>query len=476
VNAAAVQEGWDVGFVTDRFLHRNECAGEWITAGYPFRITSHPLGKAVVLRVERALAQPSATPQPGPTLLARRLRAWHQRPGFWEARVQIVPLTGDVNYRYVFYNVLRLSPGHPVDTVWVGVTAADAQSYVPDELPAIVRNGGRAGNESSIASCSVQARYLGRPQFAPPVPRPDVPELVTEEPDAREVLVTLELPLFLPRLLPAGSPVALDRCDDGGILGIAKVNAEGEVTLRLRDGMRAVVPFDNPDDLLAVVQVLESEHPERLASRYLFHLAAAHPRREELFTRVSGGIDTFGLVADRLPPQAGRYLYRVRPADALGRVAADGALLPVVIRVPSTAPPPVPERLDLTADAAGAHLTVRAPGDPAVTHLLLCRLVTPPGAAVPPAAGAEVLRIPNRRDLYPAEGLRLRAPDGTLLAPVAKSLGDADVVVDAAGRRTAILTVAAAARSWVQLWCFALTRDGIPSSMAGPFGTGIPAP
>jgi hypothetical protein len=428
------------------------------------------------MRVERALAQPSAMPQPGPVLMARRLRAWHQRPGFWEARVALVPLTEDVNYRYVFYDVLQLSPDHPVDTVWVGVSAADAQSYVPDELPAAVPNGGRAGNESSIASCSVQARYLDRPHFAPPPPLADVPELVTEEPDAREVLVTLELPSLLPDMLPAGSPLALDRCDDGGILGIAEVSPDGEVRLRLRDGTQAVVPFDNPDDLRAVVQALQSDHPERLASRYLFHLAAAHPHPDELFTRVSGSIDTFDSVTDRLPPQSSRYLYRVRPADALGRVAGDGALVPAVIRVPSTAPPPAPERLDLTADAAGAHLKVRAPGDPGITHLLLFTIIRPPGAPVPPAAGTELLRIPNRRDLYPAQGLRLRAPDGTLLMPRVKSLSDADVGVDDSGRRTAVLTVTAAPRSWVQCWCFALSRDGIPSGMTGPFTTGIPTP
>jgi hypothetical protein len=148
--------------------------------------------------------------------------------------------------------------------------------------------------------------------------------------------------------------------------------------------------------------------------------------------------------------------------------------VPAVIRVPSTAPPPALERLELTADAAGAHLTVRAPGDPAVTHVLLFTIVTPPGAAVSPAAGAELLRLPNRKDLYPAQGFRLRAPDGMLLAPRVKSLGDADVVVDASGCRTAVLTVAAAPRSWVQCWCFALSRDGIPSAMTGPFGTGIP--
>ena len=50
------------------------------------------------------------------------------------------------------------------------------------------------------------------------------------------------------------------------------------------------------------------------------------------------------------------------------------------------------------------------------------------------------MRIPNRRDLYPAGGIRLRLDDGTLLAPVAKTLADPDVTTQPDGALRATLT------------------------------------
>ena len=73
---------------------------------------------------------------------------------------------------------------------------------------------------------------------------------------------------------------------------------------------------------------------------------------------------------------------------------------------------------------------------------------------------AQLLRLPNRRDLYPNDGMRLRLADGTLLAPVGgarrrrghgelpdRVIGDARAGFD---RRVAV-------------WAVTMTRDGIPS-------------
>ncbi len=51
-------------------------------------------------------------------------------------------------------------------------------------------------------------------------------------------------------------------------------------------------------------------------------------------------------------------------------------------------------------------------------------------------AAAEVLRVPNRRDLLPAGGLWLRSPDGVLLDPAATALDDPSVETEADGTRT----------------------------------------
>jgi hypothetical protein len=66
-------------------------------------------------------------------------------------------------------------------------------------------------------------------------------------------------------------------------------------------------------------------------------------------------------------------------------------------------------------------------------------------------AGAELLRTPNRRDLYPQNGIRLRTPAGALLSPIAKSLSDPDVTNDGTGNLPAAINVPAAFGTWVVL-------------------------
>jgi hypothetical protein len=79
---------------------------------------------------------------------------------------------------------------------------------------------------------------------------------------------------------------------------------------------------------------------------------------------------------------------------------------------------------------------------------------------------AQLLRLPNRRDLYPGDGIRLRLANGSLLGPVAVL----DTATGSAVPPNLVLTgsVASAPRRRVALWGIALTRDGIPSRLAGP--------
>src|SRR5262249_10282670 len=92
-------------------------------------------------------------------------------------------------------------------------------------------------------------------------------------------------------------------------------------------------------------------------------------------------------------------------------------------------------------------------------------------------ARAQLVRIPNRRDLYPANGIRLRLAEGTLLAPVAKSLADPDVTAqpDASLRVTVTgqLPGPTSDPLMAQYWCYALSRDGIPSRGLEPRSTGL---
>lgn len=470
----SVPPNWQLAFASDVALVVDECVDQWITSGgYPFHIMHNEAGTTPKIVVEPAKAQPSATPVPGTVVLGRPLRPEHQRPAVWGSRAAVIMLTAAQNYHYVFYDVLTLDPAHPRDSLWVGVSAADSQSYVGDEL-ATGPNAPRPGNESSIAACSVSARYQGQPEFSIPPPLGDVPELITEEPTGRQVLVPLDLAALLGGALPTGSPIALERCSSDDIISRVSVNRGGNIVLANPDGTAQTIAFPNPGDEASVLATLNSSDPQRLANRYLLYLLvnAAHP--EAFFQRTSGQTEAVGVVNDRLPPKPGRFFYRVRAADALGHVSDGGAILPTVVRVPSTATAATPLRQSLIANGTGVTLIVAVPTDPDTTRVLLFASITPPGTAPQSQIDAELLRIPNRRDLYPHDGLRLRLADGTLLAPlVAKDLSDHDVAIDGNGRRVVSLTVPAMRHSWIALWSYGLTRDGFPSFPCGPFGIGV---
>jgi len=475
-SVTAASGGWDLGFQTNRTLKDSDSVGQWIiSGGYPFRIASLIGGASVIVHVDSALAKPSATPVVGPAQFGRQLSADHQRPASWEARAAVVPLTSAESYRFVFYDLLNLSPAHPLDSIWVGVSAADAESYVDDEFPAALPSGGRPGNESSIVTCAVSARDHTRPVFSFPPPVGDVPELITEEPTGRQVLVTLDLPSLLPGALPAGEPIALDRCSIDTLLSITVLNAQNQLQLLFKDGTSQLVTFPNPGDEAAVVATLQSANPERMATRFLMFLATQHQRPNEIFERVAGNTLLFGPVQDRLAPKPARCFYRVRRADTLGRVSSDGAILPVVVRVPSIAPPIAPERIALGSTPTSVAITLRVPQDEDLSCLLVFSTMLPVSSPITDLTGAELLRIPNRRDLYPQNGLRLRVPvSDALLPPVTKLLSDPDVVTGPDGSRSAMVSVPGTFGNYVILWTYALSKDGIPSRLTGPFASGVP--
>jgi hypothetical protein len=156
-------------------------------------------------------------------------------------------------------------------------------------------------------------------------------------------------------------------------------------------------------------------------------------------------------------------------------VSTGGGILPVVVRVPSIVPPVAPERVKLSSTPTSVSITLRVPPDPDLSSLLVFSTILPVTSPVTDLSGAELLRVPNRRDLYPLQGLRLRVPvSETLLAPVAKSLSDPDVVTSADGTRSASVSVPGAFGNIVILWSFTLSKDGIPSRVAGPFTWGTP--
>jgi hypothetical protein len=287
--------------------------------------------------------------------------------------------------------------------------------------------------------------------------------------------VNLDLNALLGGALPPGAPVAVERASADDITSALSVSG-GNVFLTNPDGSHQTIAFANPGDEATVVATLQSSNPQTLATRYLIFIAGASNQTAAFFTRISSDIASAGWFTDRLPPKDGRFFYFVRAVDALGHLSDGGALLPVCVRVPSMALGTRPVKQKQSVTAASVSLTVTIPPDPLTTTALLFVRLDPLGADPPAQGEAELLRVPNRRDLYPHNGLRLLLSDGTLLSPaVVKSLTDPDVTVSSDGSRVATLTAPATSGQWATMWCYSLTRDGIASHPCGPFATGVGA-
>jgi hypothetical protein len=462
-----------LGFTTDRVLRPNDCAGQWIDShDHPFLVVSHGGGTSVTLEVATPLLDGAPLPLIGPANMGRPLAPEHVRPPEWDTRVAVIPITSADTYQYVFHDLLHPSAAVPNDTVWVGVSAADNESYVPDELP----DGLLPGNEGGIAICTVNLRYKGRPTYARPDPLGDVPEIRTDEPTGRQVLVFLDLPAILndtlPDALQAGEPVVIDRCSAETLLTISSVES-GAITMRRNDNTTQTIVFPNPGDQQHVVDVLSGNRRTTIETRYLLYLATQFDERSEIFERVGTRIESFGVVDDLLDPKPQRHFYRVRRADAAGHVSLNGAILPCVVRVPSTAPAKAPEKVRATYDhtASTLQVEIKEAPDPEIAYLLFFFEIAPVTSKPVEGRGA-LLRVPNRPDLYPA-GLRLRSPGGALLVPLVKSLADSDVTAGADGWPRAVVDLPVTSVGWMRYWCAAITVDGIPSAPIGPFTVGV---
>jgi hypothetical protein len=302
--------------------------------------------------------------------------------------------------------------------------------------------------------------------------------VVADEPSGRSIVVTIDGSALLSGAVDPGSMVALDRCPLDAVLAITSLDPGGDIALRRADGTEQVVVFGAASDEAAVRAGLASDHPERLDSRYLLYLAGAFDRPDELFTRTDGQLWPAGSLTDVLPPKPGRYFYRIRLADESRAVSAGGAILPMVVRVPSIMPMPAPTRR--SDSSAGGTLSVRIglEPDPDLAWALLFARVgdwdTPP----PDPAGAQLLRVPNRRDLYPDGGVRLRLADGTILSPVSRPATGVPVGGDGLldlSFDVGLPTGEPGVLRQAQYWCCGLSRDGIPSRVLGPHTVSVGA-
>jgi hypothetical protein len=468
------QGQYDVRLEMDRAVTAGAATGLYVQAPGAFRVDSHGEGTVFTARLSTRLVMPGgAFPAPalGSVRLPVRLAASQTRPSTWDERVQVVPLTSATTYEVVLRDRLNLSDVHPRDTVWLGVSAADDQSYVADLLP----GGGRPGNESPIVPVRCDGRYAALPQLpeAPP-PLGSVPRVRTPEPRGREVGFDLDLTGFVPgNPFAPGSRVRPERVSAGAVFRALRVDSASRILARVpeppRPGEVEVQMGQElaPADQNAIRSALTAFDLDRLADRYLLYLASRHPYRDRLFEAATPDTVAFGPFRQELPGAGERYVYRLRRGDAGSRLSRGAQVAALVVRVPSPVPGAPPQRVPAGAGDLPGELRFRVPGDSVLTHAVVFE--TPPPPARGPVRGAELLRAPDAID--PAR-LRLRTAEGALLTPRVVDLAGPEVTVEADGSRT--VTVTAEAGETVVVWAVTVTGDGIPSLLAGPWSVTSP--
>ncbi len=465
----------------DQPVAADSMKGQYFLApDYPFKVAGHDAGTNITVSFEPSVLDPGRVPGAAAFVFTPILNGAELRPGAWQERSAVVPIAaGPADPApYVFRDRLVLDATNTSARVWVGVSSADAQPYIADELPAAAQNGGRPGNESSIVPVVVEARYLGRPTFVVPPPLAAVPEDVSPEPVGPTVAAEINLPALLPAVaIPAGCGVIVDRLAVGALVAAVSRRADGTIGVQFPDETSDSYTLGNPGDQAAFRAQMATGEPARVENRFLMDALLRYPAQfEALWQRALPDRVAFAAVSDTLPSKPERWLHRVRLADPAGHVSAGSAIVPRVLRVASMRTPGAPALVVTNSTTDTVTVTGRVRDAFDLKWLVLFTLAVPDPSPIDGRIRdkAQLLRTPDRRDLYPLDGLRLRLADGTLLSPAsaidiaATGTADApDVVVSS--------TIAPGYGKRVSVWAVTLTRDGIPSRFTGP-ATALTAP
>jgi hypothetical protein len=230
------------------------------------------------------------------------------------------------------------------------------------------------------------------------------------------------------------------------------------------------ISLPNSADQASVVAAVQGGSSDLLEDRLAVQLAAMHPYADHLFRQATKAPVPFGPFDDTLPPTEERYIYRFRRGDMAQRLSAQAAVANVIVRVPSLSPGATPQRGAGQAGDPPRRLRVRIPLDSRVGHLLVFEHEA---IAETAKAEAELLRVPNRAGLAPGANVRLRLPDGSVLAPSIQAV--ASLPRDPDGWLAAFDSGGAPGQRML-VWTSTLTVDGVPSPPAGPWRLTIPKP
>ena len=440
--------------------------GQYLEAGYPFFIDAHTGGSDIELTVRTVVPAANGSfnaPILGTSTLVLPLSSQLTRSKGWAERLEpTIPLTSASQYELVLRDRLVLTDAHPRDTLWIGVSAADDQAYVPDTFVGITS---RPGNESAVAAVQCQGKKYLPPEYNPSGPSGPVERIIAPEPVPGGIRFMLDFTsLMTGSGLQSSDMVFHERLHENDLLAAYEVQG-GQLRAKA-DASTQPVTIPNVVDRALIVQALSQSGPAILEDRLLVLLAHYHPFRAKLFRAINEQASSTIGFEERLPASPARYVYRVRRANLAGQLSQEGFIPSALVYVPSLTPGPRPIPAQRRSQDPLVSLRFAVPLEGA-THLLYFR------DTVMQNTEADLIRVPDRPDLHPVGHLRLILADGTQLAPIAIAL--------AAQERSAegYSVLIAPESSWVgpqRLWAITVTSDGMPSPLTGPWRMDIPPP
>jgi hypothetical protein len=191
------------------------------------------------------------------------------------------------------------------------------------------------------------------------------------------------------------------------------------------------------------------------------------PHLEKLWLHSQPDPLPFGTVTDVLSNKPERHIQRIRLVDPAGHISEGAAIVPQVVRVPSLSAPVAPEFKMSNSGDDTLTIDAHVHDSYEIKWLAVFSFVSEAGTPLDERTleKPQLLRLPNRRDLYPDDGLRLRLRDGTLLAPDAVEVSTGVLVPP---DRLLSITRTVGHEKRLAVWLVSLTRDGITSRFTGP--------
>jgi hypothetical protein len=351
--------------------------GELTSRGRSFVVTSR--SGAVLTVAPNRIGRADGTVDLGvpSTGLAQLSEGW-RRSRIWQTRSAIVPVDAPAAgyYRAIIPGaILNPTSAQPLATGWIGVTAADDKTYIPDDPARTGPLGGRIGNESGIAvRQQIHAVHRTPP---PPGPVPTTPQFASRADFYGRSHCRVSFPVTPPAAYHLwraveGSVVASDlraRKARVGFYATGDPFADDPGFAQWLTDTFPAVPasalFDQPqsDDALAAWEAWAARfyEPGTLTDAQLQTIAGRAPN-EAAFVQVTTEAVAVGAYEDAFDGRiTSRYVYRMQAVFPNGlRGPLSGAGIP--LRLHDVMPPRSPAITAITlADRAATVTWTRSP-------------------------------------------------------------------------------------------------------------------